>query len=175
MARGYLERIPPGRYQVSVKEFLSGDSGPFDLILDVRTPKEYAAGHIPGAINIPLRRLLSEPHAELRPEKKILVYCRSQKRSTHALVALRIAGFDNVWELRGGYRAWTSYGSSSFAPSGGKNASTGRKDEKKERSGRRGSEEEKGRRVRFGKPGTERGTRSGEEKPEEDEEPDFGC
>lgn len=61
-------------------------------LLDVRTPEEFAAGHLDGAVNIPVQELdrrLSEV-----PPGKVVVYCRSGARSARAAVMLRSAGHE---------------------------------------------------------------------------------
>jgi phage shock protein E len=62
-------------------------------LVDVRTPGEFAAGHIPGAINIPLQQLDSRL-GELQPmDSAVVVYCRSGHRSGNAARRLKTAGF----------------------------------------------------------------------------------
>lgn len=69
------------------------------LLLDVRTPTEFNAGHLPGAINIPLHEL-GKRIAELEPkEQSIVVYCASGMRSRGARRVLTSAGFTNVSDL----------------------------------------------------------------------------
>ncbi len=107
----YLENLPPSRYRVDALHFLANQvNGTQYFIIDVREPEEYAAGHIEGALNIPLRELLH--HMSELPESKttpILVYCHSQKRATHALVILRELGYTNVWNLEGGWAAFEEW------------------------------------------------------------------
>lgn len=70
------------------------------LLLDVRTPAEYRAGHIEGAINIPVQQL-SQRIAELhdRRAQDIIVYCQSGARSSEATALLRRAGFSKVQDV----------------------------------------------------------------------------
>ncbi len=66
------------------------------LVVDVRTPGEYAGGHYHGAINIPLSQLRSRM-SELGPKNRhIIVYCRSGSRSAVARRILVRAGFSKV-------------------------------------------------------------------------------
>ena len=68
-------------------------------LIDVRTPSEFAAGHIPGAINIPLQQLDSRL-TELQPkETPVVLYCRSGNRSGSAARMLKNAGFTAVHDL----------------------------------------------------------------------------
>ncbi|MFN3595235.1 MAG: rhodanese-like domain-containing protein, partial [Thiobacillaceae bacterium] len=75
----------------------------FYFTLDVRTPHEFEAEHIRGALNHPYYELTS--HLGRLPRARseaILVYCESAQHSSHALMTLRLLGFDNVWYLNGG-------------------------------------------------------------------------
>jgi rhodanese-related sulfurtransferase len=77
------------------------------LLLDVRTPSEYAAeGHIRGAKLLPLQQLEAQI-GTLTPykAKKVIVYCRSGNRSVSASRVLASHGF-HVYNLRGGIMAW---------------------------------------------------------------------
>lgn len=88
---------------------IRSDSAP--LILDVRTPGEFASGHIPGALNIPYDQLggrLSEIDAE--PGDEIVVHCESGRRAEVAADLLREAGYPNVRDLTGHMRAWREAG-----------------------------------------------------------------
>lgn len=68
-------------------------------LVDVRTPAEFAAGHIPGAVNIPLQQLDSRL-IELEPkEQAVVLYCRSGNRSGSAARLLKSAGFGEVHDL----------------------------------------------------------------------------
>jgi phage shock protein E len=68
-------------------------------LVDVRTPDEFAAGHIPGAINIPVQQLETRIH-ELEPrEGTVVLYCRSGRRSGDAARMLKRAGFALVHDL----------------------------------------------------------------------------
>lgn len=82
------------------------DSGDQVLVLDVRTPEEYAAGHIEGALLLPLntigedtKEVISDLNAEL------LVYCRSGNRSHTASMLLLGLGYTNVHDF-GGVNSW---------------------------------------------------------------------
>ena len=76
------------------------------VILDTRTPEEYAQGHIPGAIVISHEEILQQAEAVL-PDKDqlILVYCRSGRRSKLAAADLVSLGYTNVKEF-GGILDW---------------------------------------------------------------------
>ena len=78
------------------------------VVLDVRTPAEFAEGHVPGAINIPNGELAARV-AELADAKgrDIVVYCRSGVRAAQALDVLDKAGFKRLYHLQGDYNRWT--------------------------------------------------------------------
>jgi phage shock protein E len=68
-------------------------------LVDVRTPAEFAAGHIPGAVNIPLQQLDGRL-SELQPkDQAVVLYCRSGNRSGTAARMLKSAGFAAVHDL----------------------------------------------------------------------------
>ena len=90
-------------------------------IIDVREPDEYAAGHLPGAVNIP--RGVLEFQVEAHPavanvvdpalshkEQPVLVYCRTGGRAALAACALQELGFTNVRSIEGGISAWIDAG-----------------------------------------------------------------
>lgn len=84
------------------------DNGEPLLILDVRQPDEYRAGHIAGAKLIPLNELGHRMN-ELPKNKEILCVCASGARSSAATGQLSSAGF-NVLNLRGGMSGWQRAG-----------------------------------------------------------------
>jgi len=65
------------------------------IIIDVRTPGEYASGHIDNADNLPLQSLTSHL-SNLDKSASYVVYCRSGNRSGQALAMMKSAGFQNV-------------------------------------------------------------------------------
>ena len=76
------------------------------IILDVRTPEEFADKHIPGAINIPNESISTEEIPELpNKDQLILVYCRSGNRSKQASEKLVALGYTNIVEF-GGINDW---------------------------------------------------------------------
>ncbi len=81
------------------------------LVLDVRTPEEFADGHLSGAVNVDYKGETFESGlAALDPGATVLVYCRSGNRSTRSLPALEKLGFARVFHLDGGFNAWKDTG-----------------------------------------------------------------
>lgn len=75
-------------------------------ILDVRTPQEFAEGHIAGAVNIDVSSPdFAQQVSELDPEGTYAVYCRSGNRSRTAMAAMQDAGLSDVFGLEGGIGA----------------------------------------------------------------------
>ena len=76
------------------------------IILDVRRPDEFAAGHIPNAINVPNESIGTDEIPELpNKDQLIMVYCRSGRRSKEASEKLVKLGYTNIIEV-GGILDW---------------------------------------------------------------------
>lgn len=83
------------------------------LILDVREPAEFAAGHLPKAINIPrgvLEFKISNHSDFQNKEAEIIVYCQSGGRSALATEALTKLGYINAVSMAGGFNHWQGSG-----------------------------------------------------------------
>lgn len=78
------------------------------LLLDVRQPEEYSAGHMVNAFNVPIRTL--GQNLDLLPDKSasIVVVCKGGARAMLAATSLEILGYENVKVLKGGYDAWVA-------------------------------------------------------------------
>ena len=85
---------------------------PADLvILDVRTPEEYAAGHLEGAVRIDFYDAdFADQLDQLDPEVPYLVYCQSGNRSGKTLTMMEQLGFASASDIGGGIVAWQSAG-----------------------------------------------------------------
>jgi len=82
------------------------------LIIDVREPAEYNAGHIPEAHNIPLSSLSKKLDAiPLSQNKKVVLYCQRGNRSATGCKTLIKKAFKaDIWHLEGGLKAWETQG-----------------------------------------------------------------
>ena len=76
------------------------------VLVDVRTPSEYAEGHIPGSINIPVDKAVEITARVPERDRKIFVYCLSGARSRSACAFFQKLGYNNVTNI-GGIGAWT--------------------------------------------------------------------
>lgn len=77
-------------------------------LVDVRTPEEFEAGHIPGAILIDVKSADFDRQAEkkLKKDLPVAVYCRSGMRSLKAAGQLKDKGFKTIYNLKGGFMEW---------------------------------------------------------------------
>jgi rhodanese-related sulfurtransferase len=104
----FLTSIPEGWLSVKAAEDVvaARDTGNA-LLIDVREASEYDEGHIPGAVNIPIRELTK--HLDAIPmDQQVVVYCKSGYRAAMATAALQTLGYDNVKAFGGSYKAWTA-------------------------------------------------------------------
>ena len=84
---------------------------PTAQLIDVRTPAEFAQGHLPGAVNLDWTGgVLSAKLGELDKTTPVLLYCASGRRSAEAAAHLRSQGFMDVADLAGGIHAWSDAG-----------------------------------------------------------------
>ena len=90
------------------RAFLKDNSSGSYQLLDVRQPKEYELEHLPGAILIPVKELMSRIN-ELDPAKPTLVYCAIGGRSKAAAQMLQGSNFSEVYNISGGIKAWNGF------------------------------------------------------------------
>jgi rhodanese-related sulfurtransferase len=79
------------------------------FLLDVRTPEEFAEGHVPGAVNISHDQLAARL-AEVPKDKDVVLYCRSGRRAGMAADVLRANGYTSLSHLEGDMQAWVANG-----------------------------------------------------------------
>lgn len=97
-----IPTLSPGEAQARLQ------SNARPIVLDVRQPYEYEAGHVRGARLVPLNRLAQEV-ASLPTDRPVLCICRSGSRSATATRQLVAAGFD-CYNVQGGMLAWQRAG-----------------------------------------------------------------
>ncbi len=98
--------LPADLTVAAVHELYGSDEA---VIVDVREESEYAAGHIPGAILIPLGEL-PDRLAEVPKDQPVVMVCRSGNRSSRAADLLREQGFTNIHNMLEGMNGWSSAG-----------------------------------------------------------------
>ncbi|WP_127074194.1 ArsR/SmtB family transcription factor [Pelagibacterium lentulum] len=109
IVRGYFDKRD-GMEPVSREDLLERARAGLVTVLDVRPADEYAAGHIPGATNIPLSEL-EQRLGDLTKDREIIAYCRGPYcvYAFEAVAALRQAGF-SARRLKGGLPQWRTAG-----------------------------------------------------------------
>lgn len=96
---------------LNVTEFAQKITEPKVIILDVRTPEEFASGHIEGALNIDFNSGSFESEiSRLNPSDTYAIYCRSGSRSGQAASIMHTARFHDVSNLNGGVIDWSNDG-----------------------------------------------------------------
>ena len=98
----------PGEAQALIQE----NAGNRDfVVLDVRTPGEFAQGHLEGAVQVDYRSPgFREEMAGLEKTKTYLVYCRTGNRSARAMGIMGELGFRSIYNLEGGIKRWLEEG-----------------------------------------------------------------
>ncbi len=85
------------------------ETGTAPVIVDVRTGREFDAGHVPGAIHVPFYTLLVRQD-DVPRDRPVVVYCEHGPRAGVARLALRLAGFTDVRYLDGHMSGWKRRG-----------------------------------------------------------------
>lgn len=114
-----FEPPPPDDAAAHLRETLSRTTDPSDVhadlergetgfvVLDARSPEAFARGHVPGAINLPHRKIDAETTAALRKDVPIVAYCDGTHCNASTKAALRLAGLGFlVKEMIGGMDGW---------------------------------------------------------------------
>jgi rhodanese-related sulfurtransferase len=84
-------------------------SGEPPVVLDVRTDEEWNAGHIPGAMHIPVQDI-EKRKGEVPSDREVVVHCQVGPRARKAEEVLVAAGRERIFHLDGGFRAWYKAG-----------------------------------------------------------------
>lgn len=91
-----------------------------DVLIDVREADEFAAGHIPGAINVPRGvlefKLSSTPELDAR-DLRVVLYCKTSGRAALSACAMQEMGYMRVQSIAGGFDAWAAAGKPIARPS----------------------------------------------------------
>lgn len=102
---------PEAPQRVDAGTFAAAVATPGITVIDVRTPEEFAAEHIDGAVNINVADpTFGTQVAALDPAKTYAVYCHSGNRSQTAVSQMSQAGFTHIYELQTGISGWTAAG-----------------------------------------------------------------
>lgn len=104
----FLTSLPADFETVAGKTVVAKQNAGENLfVLDVREPDEFKAGHIEGAVNVPIRTLAKNV-ANLPQDKAtpITVVCKSGIRAAYGTMTLKLLGYTNVKDVAGGMLAW---------------------------------------------------------------------
>ncbi|HXK56436.1 MAG: rhodanese-like domain-containing protein [Gammaproteobacteria bacterium] len=102
----YLEFAEYSEGAISTEQLASIESEDI-FFVDTRNAAQFAAGHIPGAVNIEWRQILTR-RDELPTDRPVVLYCETGLLSSKAHFALKVAGRENVKVLWGGYLMWSA-------------------------------------------------------------------
>lgn len=104
----YLDFVDYGGATMFPEQIQKEDWKRFHVI-DARDKEQYAKEHIPGAVNLEWRQVIAQRQS-IPKDKPVLIYCNTGSLSAQAGFALRIAGYDNVRILQGGFAEWKAKG-----------------------------------------------------------------
>ena len=94
---------------VTVDDLNRALADPKTFVIDVRTPQEYAGGHVPGAVNWPLQEIESW-WSKVPKDRVVYIKCNTQNRSRVAAQYLMSKGYNDLKLVQGGIQAWRSRG-----------------------------------------------------------------
>lgn len=97
-------RLKKAVTNLSQEEFIKGYRKA--QLIDVRETKEFESGHILGARNIPFSQL-RQRYKEIRPDLPVYLYCQNMARSSRAALFLKKKGYNQLYQLQGGFKTWT--------------------------------------------------------------------
>ncbi|WP_096699212.1 rhodanese-like domain-containing protein [Polaromonas sp. AER18D-145] len=104
----YLEFVDYGGATIFPEQIPKEDWKRF-FVIDARDKDQFAKEHIPGANNIEWRQVLAQ-RTSIPKDKPVLIYCNTGSLSAQAGFALRVAGYENVRILQGGFAEWKAKG-----------------------------------------------------------------
>jgi rhodanese-related sulfurtransferase len=104
----YLDFVDYGGATIFPEQIPKDDWKKF-FVVDARDKDQFIKEHIPGAVNIEWRRVLAE-RSRIPKDKPVLLYCNTGSLSAQAGFALRVAGYENVRILQGGFAEWKAKG-----------------------------------------------------------------
>lgn len=104
----YLEFVDYGGGTIFAEQIPKSEYSKM-MIIDARDAGQYAKEHIPGAVNIEWRQVLDKS-SSIPKDKEVLIYCNTGSLSAQAGFALRVAGWENVKILQGGFAEWKAKG-----------------------------------------------------------------
>jgi rhodanese-related sulfurtransferase len=105
---GYLEFIDYGGAVIFAEQIPRAEYSKM-MVIDARDAGQFSKAHIPGAVNIEWRKVL-EQRSKIPKDKMVLIYCNTGSLSAQAGLALRLAGYDNVKIMQGGFEEWKAKG-----------------------------------------------------------------
>ena len=105
---GYLEFVDYGGATI-FPEQIPAEEYKKMMVIDARDKAQFDKSHIPGAVNIEWRQVLAQKD-KIPKNKPVLIYCNTGSLSAQAGFALRVAGYENLRILQGGYEEWKTKG-----------------------------------------------------------------
>jgi rhodanese-related sulfurtransferase len=106
----FLTAMPNGYYAIANVASLKSRLATSEAVLvDVREPSEYQSGHIPNAINIPLRTL-TDNLDKIGRDRPVVLYCSTGYRSAMGVMTLHLLGYDNVQGFPPSFAGWKTAG-----------------------------------------------------------------
>lgn len=97
LTRGYLHILTQEEFKEGYRKA---------QLIDVREPQEFERGHILGARNIPVSQM-KQRLIEMRKDKPVYLYCQGSSRSSRAAQLLHKHDYQNINQLKGGFKKWT--------------------------------------------------------------------
>ena len=110
MVQQFLVSLPRDYYTVrQINQVKALGKEQQALLVDIREPKEYASGHIKGAINLPLRSL-TDNLDRIPKTSPVILYCSTGYRTAMGVMALQMLGYDNVRGFPPSIEGWKAAG-----------------------------------------------------------------